>query len=120
MMKKIQDMCELSNHSKKGNIFITFVAHKSMKEYGKSLDKAIVNSFRGVEGRLSEKLFVISSQNNYELLTNTIIKKKKFDEICELPQIREIQEKTYQMDYFKTLFVQEEYAGNLVGHKYNK
>ena len=108
-MKKIQDMCELANHSKKSNVFITFVAHKSMKEYGKSLDKSIINSFRGVEGRLNEKLFVISSQNNYELLTNTIVKKKKFDEICELPQIREIQDKTYQMDYFKTLFKELEY-----------
>lgn len=108
-MKKIQDMCELANHSQNSNIFITFVAHKSMKEYGKSLDKNVINSFRGVEGRLNEKLFVISSQNNYELLTNTIIKKKKFQEICDLPQIREIQDKTYQMDYFKTLFKEGEY-----------
>ena len=32
-MKILQDMCELANNSKEQQIHITFVAHKSIKEY---------------------------------------------------------------------------------------
>ena len=49
-MKILQDMCELANASKNAKIFITMVAHKSIKEYGKFLSVEIINSFTGIEG----------------------------------------------------------------------
>lgn len=71
-MKILQDMCELASSSKEKQIHITLVAHKSMKEYGRQLSKKVQNAYRGVEGRLTERLFVTSSQNNYELIQHAI------------------------------------------------
>lgn len=76
-MKLLQDMCELANDSKNAQIFITMVAHKSIKEYGKYLSIETINAFTGIEGRIVEKLFVTSSKNNYELIKNAIIKDDK-------------------------------------------
>lgn len=73
-MKLLQDMCELANDSKTAQIFLTLVAHKSIKEYGKYISTETINAFTGIEGRLVEKLFVTSSKNNYELIKNAIIK----------------------------------------------
>ncbi len=73
-MKLLQDMCELSNESSNAQIFITMVAHKSIKEYGKYLSSDIINAFTGIEGRIIEKFFVTSSKNNYELIRHAILK----------------------------------------------
>lgn len=73
-MKLLQDVCELANDSKDAQVFITMVAHKSIKEYGKYLSVDTINSFTGIEGRIEERLFVTSSKNNYELIKNAIYK----------------------------------------------
>lgn len=73
-MKLLQEICELAQDSKDAQIFITMVAHKGIKEYGNYLSKDIINSFTGIEGRITEKYFVTSSKNNYELIQNAIIK----------------------------------------------
>ena len=73
-MKLLQDICELSSNSKESATFITMVAHKSIKEYGKYLSNDIINAFTGIEGRLVENLFITSSKNNYELIKHAIIK----------------------------------------------
>jgi hypothetical protein len=84
-MKLLQEICELAQESKNAQIFITMVAHKSIKEYGNYLSKGIINSFTGIEGRITEKLFVTSSKNNYELIQNAII--KKYDNEKDVKQI---------------------------------
>jgi hypothetical protein len=76
-MKLVQDMCELANESKEAKVFITMVAHKSIKEYGKNLSSETINSFTGIEGRIEEIRFETSSKNNYELVQNAIIKNDK-------------------------------------------
>ena len=44
-MKLLQDICELATDSKAVQVFITMIAHKSIKEYGKYLSQDIINSF---------------------------------------------------------------------------
>lgn len=83
-MKLLQDMCELANASKSSKIFLTMVAHKSVKEYGKYLSAETINSFTGIEGRIKEVLFVTSSKNNYELIQNAI---RKDDDCFSDPNI---------------------------------
>lgn len=73
-MKILQDVCELATSSKDNPIFVTMVAHKSIKEYGKYLSVDIINSFTGIDGRIDEVMFVTSEKNNYELIKNAIIK----------------------------------------------
>lgn len=76
-MKMLQDVCELANSSKETQVFITMVAHKSIKEYGKYLSVETINQFTGIEGRIDEVMFVTSSKNNYELIKNAIVKDEK-------------------------------------------
>lgn len=78
-MKLLQDMCELANSSKQTQVYITMVAHKGIKEYGKYLSVETINSFTGIEGRLREILFVTSSKNNFELIQNAIYKEKGYE-----------------------------------------
>lgn len=74
-MKLLQDMCELAAESSNAQIYLTMIAHKSIKEYGKYLSPEIINAFTGIEGRILEKFFVTSSKNNYELIRSAIVKK---------------------------------------------
>lgn len=86
-MKLLQDMCELAADSSNSQIYLTMVAHKSIKEYGKYLSQEIINAFTGIEGRILEKYFVTSSKNNYELIRNAIIKKE--DRIKKIPEYKQ-------------------------------
>lgn len=84
-MKIIQDICELSNESKKDNqLFFTMIAHKSIKEYGDYLSKSTINSFLGIQGRINERHFISSPKNNYDLIKNAISKNEKnFKYLCK-------------------------------------
>lgn len=109
-MKVLQDMCELCNSSKEEQLHITCVAHKSIKAYGPSLPAEVLNAFKGVEGRLFERLFVVSSQNNYELISDAIGKKPAFKEWkSENPLFDQISEESYSLKIFKSLFDENDY-----------
>lgn len=111
-MKLLQDMCELAADSSNTQIYLTMVAHKSIKEYGKYLSQEIINAFTGIEGRILEKYFVTSSKNNYELIRNAIVKKE--DRMKLIPGIdKYIGEEAlinyYQLPAFKSNFSKEDF-----------
>lgn len=81
--KVIQDICELANDSQGSQMHALFVVHKSLKEYNNILPKEVINAFRGIEGRLNEVLFNTSSQNNYELIQNAIMKKPAYEQLLQ-------------------------------------
>ena len=106
-MKLLQSMCELSTDSEQAQVFITMVAHKSIKEYGNHLSIETINSFTGIEGRLIEKFFITSSKNNYELIKSAIIKDE--ERIEAIPGYDKLLGKTaldkyYVLPAFKTVF----------------
>ncbi len=111
-MKLLQDICELTTDSKDSQIFITMIAHKSIKEYGKYLSEDIINLFTGIEGRLTEKYFITSTKNNYELIRDAIIKDEK--ELLECNHTaryisNEACEKYYDIPCFKSVFAKEDF-----------
>ena len=109
-MKVLQDMCELCNASKDEQLHLTCVAHKSIKTYGSALPAEILNSFKGVEGRLKEIYFVVSSQNNYELISDAISKTPAFDNWAKSNRLyKTLIEKTYELKAFSSLFTPEDY-----------
>lgn len=109
-MKVLQDMCELCNASKDEQLHLTCVAHKSIKTYGSALPAEILNSFKGVEGRLKEVYFVVSSQNNYELISDAISKTSAFDSWAKDNQFyTDLIEETYALKAFRSLFNPEDY-----------
>ena len=109
-MKLLQDMCELASDSKNEQIFITMVAHKSIKEYSKYLSDDTINAFTGIEGRLVENYFITSSKNNYELIKHAIVKKDGFnDKRIKTYISNEVVEKYYKMPYFNGLFDKKDF-----------
>lgn len=104
-MKILQDMCELADSRKEEQMYLTFVAHKSIHEYVKSIDSEMIQAFRGVEGRLKEIRFVVSSQNNYELIEHALHKKEGF----YTSEIQERAEESYQLACFSHLFEKEDF-----------
>lgn len=97
-MKLLQDMCELAVDSSNAQIYLTMVAHKSIKEYGRYLSPEIINAFTGIEGRILEKFFVTSSKNNYELIRSAIVKNQ--DKLKNIPGIEKIFGKDNLRDYY--------------------
>lgn len=118
-MKTLQDMCELANSMENQSMSVILVAHKSIHEYEKGIDKVVKNAFRGVEGRLKEVPFVVTAQNSYELIADSIQKKepKFLEEFSKLEQekcIREMIDISYRMPCFGSLFGKKEDYENVV------
>lgn len=65
----------------------------------------MIQAFRGVEGRLKEIRFVVSSQNNYELIEHALHKKEGF----YTSEIQKRAEASYQLACFSHLFEKEDF-----------
>ena len=116
-MKVIQDLCELADKSSlEQQLHLTLIAHKSIREYGKTLPKERMDAFRGVEGRLKENLFVVSAKNNYELIRLAIHKcMPAFEQVYALSAYRKLVEDSYHLPCFEELFRKEDYE-EIVGY----
>ena len=111
-MNLVQQMCELANQSSDSARMIQiFVAHKSIKEYSGYLSQEVINTFTGVEGRLSERYFVTTQKDNYELVKN-MIQKKSFDKIPL--DWKEIASENYGAAGFDRDFTKEEFEDIIV------
>lgn len=126
-MKFLQDICELSCDSSDSKVYITMIAHKSIKEYGKYIPREIINSFTGIEGRLVEKYFITSSKNNYELIKDAIVKDEKRadlipnadmyfgDKMCDLFYDVPFFKSNFNRDDFKQIILEGCYPLNPIG-----
>lgn len=126
-MKFLQDICELSCDSSDSKVYITMIAHKSIKEYGKYIPREIINAFTGIEGRLVEKYFITSSKNNYELIKDAIVKDDKKedlipnadmyfgDKICDLFYAVPFFKSNFNRDDFKQIILEGCYPLNPIG-----
>ena len=109
-MKTLQDLCELCNSSKEEQLHLTCVAHKAIRSYGDSLSKEVKNAFLGVEGRLNEMQFIVSSQNNYELIADAIQKKSEFDEwSARTETYQNMLDHSYQIEELRALFNKKDF-----------
>lgn len=111
-MKLLQDICELATESSYASVFFTMIAHKSVKEYGKYLSSEIINSFTGIEGRIIEKYFITSSQNNYELMKSAI--EKDENKLKDIPYYNSLLgkqacEKYFQLPAFRSNFSKRDF-----------
>lgn len=115
-MHILQDICELAQNSGQEQLHITMVAHKSIREYGNTIPREMLNAYMGVEGRIKEESFIVSAENNYEIIAQVI--KKDTDEYKSL-----IEEKEYieavdtaydRLPGFKSILTKEEYKELIV------
>lgn len=79
-IKLIQDLAELANRSGENQIHFTCITHKGINDYITNLPKEKIDAWRAVEGRFREIYYTSSSSQNYELISNTIIKDNKIYE----------------------------------------
>lgn len=109
-MKVLQDMCELCNASRDEQLHLTCVAHKSIKSYGTTLAPEILNSFRGVEGRLKEVSFVVTAQNSYELISDAIGKTPAFCQWTKQSEkFQSVIQESWNLKSFQALFSIDDY-----------
>lgn len=108
-MKVLQDICELANSSKNEQLHITCVAHKAISSYSNSFTNEMRNAFRGVEGRLKEIRFIVSSQNNYEIISDAIQKKLSFENWKNNEIYKMMLDESYQIPEFNALFEKKDF-----------
>lgn len=112
-MKVLQDICELADREKETELRVILVAHKSIHEYEKGIDKSVKNTFRGVEGRLKEVPFIVTARNSYELIADTLMKREPefsriFGEYEKQTGFAEIAKGSYRLPCFARLFSEQE------------
>lgn len=73
-LKILQDFAELSSRSKSPQMHLVCITHKTINEYISKIPQEKIDAWRTIEGRFKEVLFNTSSQQNYELISNAIIK----------------------------------------------
>ncbi len=83
-LKILQDFAELANRSDEPQIHLLCVTHKTINEYITQIPQNKVDAWRAIEGRFKEVYFNSSSQQNYELISNAIVKEEvKFNKFWE-------------------------------------
>lgn len=79
-LKILQDLAELASRSDDPQIHLICVTHKTINEYITQIPQNKVDAWRAIEGRFKEVYFNSSSQQNFELISNAIVKdEKKFN-----------------------------------------
>lgn len=73
-LKILQDFAELSNRLKDPQMHLVCVTHKTINEYISKIPQEKIDAWRAIEGRFKEILFNSSSQQNYDLISNAIVK----------------------------------------------
>lgn len=100
-LKILQDLAELSSRTgKKEQIIFSCITHKTINEYIKNLKEDKVNAFKTVEGRFKEIYFNRSIEQNYEIISQTINKKKTFESMIEKELVSKKQFYTEMKDNF--------------------
>ncbi|WFD11309.1 hypothetical protein [Tepidibacter hydrothermalis] len=114
-IKILQDFAELANRSSNSQLYITCITHKAINEYIARLPKSSIDAWRAIEGRFNEIYFTSSSQQNYELISNTIIKDdEKFNKFIKqnIEKFKNKLDKSFRI--FQDIFSYKEYE-NIIG-----
>lgn len=107
--KLIQDMADVAARSKETQLHFTCITHKEILDYSSK------DSFKTVEGRFRKLYFVTSSEQSYELIANTIVKKAAFEEFRneQVAAFRSVSDEAARTTLFNDLSP-EVYEGKIV------
>lgn len=114
-LKILQDFAELADRSDKPQMHLICVTHKTVNEYISQIPHDKVDAWRAIEGRFKEVYFNSSSQQNYELIANAIIKDKtKFDKFWN--KHKEDYARYYDGSFgiYSNLYSEEEFQENII------
>lgn len=71
-LKILQDFAEFANRTKVNQVHLLCITHKPIGYYTRDLSPERAMAYRTVEGRFKENYFVSSSEQNYQLIKNSI------------------------------------------------
>lgn len=69
-LKILQDIAELCGRSESSQMHLVCITHKTINEYISKIPQERIDAWRTIEGRFKEILFISTSQQNYELISN--------------------------------------------------
>lgn len=98
-IKILQDFAELSGRTdNKQQMHLACITHKTINEYVSKLPRKTINAWRGIEGRFKELYLNSSSNQNYNLISNAIIKEKtKLKSFLQANQFYEYISNSYEL-----------------------
>lgn len=102
-LKILQDFAEFANRTREQQVHLLCITHKSIGYYTRDLSPERVMAYRTVEGRFKEIYFVSSSEQNYQLIRNSIkrvMTKFKAYEIAHKAYFDKLAEKAYSIGIF--------------------
>lgn len=107
-LKMIQDFAELASRTGKNEqIIFSCITHKAINEYTKGIKDDKINAFKTVEGRFKEIYFNRSIEQNYEIIAQTIKRKKNADKIIESKYLKNYE----KFEKIKSLYKFFQYSG---------
>lgn len=114
-LKILQDFAELANRAESPQMHLICVTHKTVNEYISQIPQDKVDAWRAIEGRFKEIYFNSSSQQNYELISNAIIKdEEKFEKFWMLH--KEDYERYYDGSFsiYNNLYLNEDFNKHII------
>lgn len=114
-LKMLQDLAELSDRSNSPQLHLVCITHKTINEYIKQLPQEKINAWRAIEGRFKELFFDTSSSQNYELISNAILKDNNlFNNYLEEHKL-ELDELTMEQErLYSDIYSDKEYYAQIV------
>lgn len=114
-LKILQDLAELSDRSNTPQLHLVCITHKTINEYIRTIPQEKIDAWRAIEGRFKEITFDSSLEQNYELISNAILKdKEKFNEFLNKNEkkLRDLTEE--QIRLYSNVYNKEEYYEKIV------
>jgi len=114
-LKILQDFAELANRSDEPQMHLICVTHKTVNEYISQIPQDKVDAWRAIEGRFNEVYFNSSSEQNYDLIANAIIKEQaKFDEYWKMHKDDYARYYDGSFSIYSNLYSEEEFQENII------
>lgn len=114
-VKVLQDFAELANRADKPQMHLICVTHKTVNEYISKIPQDKVDAWRAIEGRFNEVYFNSSSQQNYDLISNAIIKdQSKFNEFWNIYKDDYVTYYNSSYSIYSNIYSEEEFQENII------
>lgn len=114
-VKVLQDFAELANRADKPQMHLICVTHKTVNEYISKIPQDKVDAWRAIEGRFNEVYFNSSSQQNYDLISNAIIKDQaKFNEFWNIYKDDYVTYYNSSYSIYSNIYSEEEFQENII------
>ena len=105
-IKILQDFAEFCNRDNEYEVYLTLISHKNISQYTDNLENKDIDKWKAIEGRFEYIYYNGFSNQQYEIISSSIIKKdKEWNDILNKEKVyfKELENDSYVMNMFKGL-----------------